>query len=79
MRKPKAPVDPAPSLSNAAEPLDDGQLDGAAGGFKVEIEGVTIASYEPVTFEAGFQSDDELIKAERSSPDSSSRGKRRPD
>ena len=36
------------------EGLDDAALDEAAGGFKVEIEGVTQGSFEAVTLERGL-------------------------
>ena len=43
--------------------LVDDELDAAAGGFKVEINGVTSTSYEPVTLERGLRSDGELVQA----------------
>lgn len=48
--------------------LNDADLDAAAGGFKVEINGVTKTSYEPVTLERGLRSDGDLVQAVSKKP-----------
>lgn len=48
--------------------LNDSDLDAAAGGFKVEINGVIKPSYEPVTLERGLRSDGELVQAVSEKP-----------